>query len=253
MIELMYALIIGGFTGWLAGYMGSLMLTKRMALAGGALGHLTLPGITLALIYGFDVTLGALAFLILGITLIWFFEKKTKQPMEALTAVVFASSVAVAFLFLKQEQVVPALIGDVSKLTIDVVIATAFASIAIFLIVKRYLLKMTLINISRDLAISEGINVDKYNLLYLACVAVTVAIGVRIVGGLMTAAIVAIPAVASRIVSRTLKSYVYTSAFFGALACVAGILMNYATGLPAGPMIIISNAVIFFIAALKPS
>jgi ABC-type Mn2+/Zn2+ transport system permease subunit len=70
-----------------------------MALVAGPLGHLTLPGIALALIYGFDVSLGAFPFVILGIVLIWLFEMRTKLPMEALTAIVFSSGVALAFLF----------------------------------------------------------------------------------------------------------------------------------------------------------
>ena len=89
--------------GTVAGYLGTLMLSKRMSLVGGPLGHLTLPGITLALIYGFDVSIGAFAMLVLAIILIWLFEKRTKLPLETLTAVVFTSSVAIAFLFLPLE------------------------------------------------------------------------------------------------------------------------------------------------------
>jgi ABC-type Mn2+/Zn2+ transport system permease subunit len=76
------------------------MLGRRMALVAGPLGHLTLPGIAIALMYGFDITLGAFPFVILGILLIWLFEMRTKLPVEALTAVVFATGVAAAFLFL---------------------------------------------------------------------------------------------------------------------------------------------------------
>jgi len=96
----MLSLFTGVFIGGVAGYLGTLMVSKRMALVGGALGHLTLPGIALALIYGFDVSLGALPLVILGIVLIWLFEIRTHLSMEALTAVVFASGVAAAFLIL---------------------------------------------------------------------------------------------------------------------------------------------------------
>ena len=65
--HLMLALVLGFFVGGIAGYLGSLMLTKRMALVGGALGHLALPGVSLALLYHFDVGLGAFLFLFFGI------------------------------------------------------------------------------------------------------------------------------------------------------------------------------------------
>jgi len=84
-IQFFLSLICGVFIGGIAGFLGTLMLSKRMALVAGPLGHLTLPGVALALIYGFDVSLGAFPFVILGIILIWLFEIKTKLPMEALT------------------------------------------------------------------------------------------------------------------------------------------------------------------------
>jgi len=54
-------------------------------------------------------------------------------------------------------------------------------------------------SISEDLAqvsgISiSGISISKTNLVYLVCIALVVAIGVKVVGGLLTAALVAIPA-----------------------------------------------------------
>jgi ABC-type Mn2+/Zn2+ transport system permease subunit len=67
--QLLMSLISGIFIGGAAGYLGSLMLSRRMALVAGPLGHLTLPGIALALMYGFDVSLGAFPFVILGIFL----------------------------------------------------------------------------------------------------------------------------------------------------------------------------------------
>ena len=102
--QFLLSLVVGIFIGGIAGYLGSLMLSRRMALVAGPLGHLTLPGIALALMYGFDVSLGAFPFVIFGIILIWLFEMRTKLPMEALTAVVFASGVAITFLFLPIEQ-----------------------------------------------------------------------------------------------------------------------------------------------------
>ena len=115
-ISFLYASIIAASVGGVAGYIGSLMVTKRMALMGGALGHLALPGMALALYFGFDVSLGALAFLGIGIVIIWILEQQTKLPTEALTALVFASSLSIAFLFLPHEETEHALLGNISQI-----------------------------------------------------------------------------------------------------------------------------------------
>ncbi|MBD3231290.1 metal ABC transporter permease [Candidatus Dependentiae bacterium] len=246
-MQFFLALTMCFFIGSTAGYIGSLMLTKRMALMGGALGHLTLPGITLALLYNFDVSIGAFLFLILGIAAIWLFEQKTKLPTEALTAVVFATSIAISFIFLPQEKTVPALIGDISQISLNTTFITLILSIIIFLITRTIFSKIILISISTDVAKAEKINVKLYNFIYLFCIALTVALGVRIVGGLLTAALVAIPACISKNLSKNLFQYSYGALFFGGLSCITGSLMFKFTHISIGPLIIISSSFIFLI------
>jgi ABC-type Mn2+/Zn2+ transport system permease subunit len=233
-----------------SGYLGTLMLSKRMSLVGGPLGHLTLPGITLALLWGFDVSIGAFTILVLAIFLIWVFEKKTKLPLETLTAIVFSFSVAVSFLFLPEDQAVQALIGDISQLNWTTTSASLIFSFIIFLIVKKIYKKIVFITISEDLAKSENINVDRYTLIYLLAVALVIGLGIRIVGSLMTAAIVAIPAAASRNLALNMRQYAYGGAVAGGLAAISGITLFALFNIPAGPAVIISSAVIFVITAI---
>lgn len=182
-IQLILSLITGIFIGGVAGYLGSLMLSKRMALVAGPLGHLTLPGIALALVYGFDVSLGAFPLVILGVILIWLFEMRTKLPMEALTAIVFASGVALAFLFLPMEQAKTALVGDITSVDFWWTLISVIICLLLFITIKWIYPKMVLINISEELAKAQGINVKKFNLFYLFTIGIIVSLGVKLVGG----------------------------------------------------------------------
>lgn len=243
--QLLLSLITGIFVGAVAGYLGCLMLTKRMALVAGPLGHLTLPGIALGLIYGFDISLGAFPFVILGIVLIWIFELRTKLPTEALTAIVFAVGVAIAFLFLPIEQAEQALVGDVSQVRFLETIISVGLALMVFVLVKMIFSKMVLINISEDLAKSEGVDVKKYNFIYLFCVAIVVALGVKLVGGLLTAAMVAIPASTSRVLARTVRNYSILALSFGAASAAFGILLSNIVNFPAGPLIVLISGFCF--------
>jgi zinc transport system permease protein len=91
---------------------------------------------------------------------------------------------------------------------------------------------MTLMNISEDLAKSQKINVEKYNLFYLLLIALIVALGVKVVGGLLTAAIVAIPAVTSRNLAKTIAKYKFSALSFGILSSAFGIFLSQLTSLP---------------------
>jgi len=249
--EILLALILSGTIGAIAGYLGSLMLSKRMALMGGALGHLTLPGVSLALLYDFDVSVGATLFLALGVLIIWLLEQKTRLHLEALTAVVFSASLATAFLFLPQEEIDIALLGDVSQLTPVTVLVTVLISIALFFTVKNIYSSMVLASISSDLAQTSGVNLKLNNALYLLCIAVTVALGVRIVGGLMTAALLAIPACTAKNISSNLLQYTVISTIAGSLACVLGVIAYAILNIPAGPLIIIASALLFLASIFK--
>lgn len=251
------ALIMGAFIGGAAGYVGSLMVTKRMALAGGSLGHLTLPGVALGLIYGFDVSLGAFLFLALGISLIWVFRERTDIPMEALTGVVFASSLAIAFLFLPERHTVPALIGDISQISPFATLSTVGLSIAIFFMVWKIYPKMVLSSISEDVARSEGMDIGKNNFVYLLSIAIAVALGVRVVGSLLTAALVAIPASTSKNLSKNHFQYSYGSLVLGGLAGGLGVAIFKFTGSSIGPVdisspgpLIIIISATFFVASV---
>jgi ABC-type Mn2+/Zn2+ transport system permease subunit len=250
MEQLLLSLIAGIFIGGAAGYLGTLMLSRKMALVAGSLGHLTLPGIALALIYGFDVSLGAFPFVILGIVLIWLLEMRTKLPMEALTAVVFASGVSVAFLFLPIDQAETALVGDISKISFLGALVTSVLCLSLFLLIKKIYSKITLINISEDLAKSEGIEIRKYNLLYLLSIAIVVSLGAKVVGGLLTAALVAIPAATARNLSKNLFQFSLFGLLLGAASALLGIFLFEATGFPAGPMIVIVSTFFFLISII---
>ncbi len=245
--QLIYGLIAGISIGGVAGYLGSLMLQKRMSLAAGPLGHLAFPGVALAIIYGFDISLGAFPFIILGIVFIWLLENKTKIPTDALTAVVFASGVAVSFLFLPIQEAEEALVGNISSIGPLEATVSILLSVFVFGMIKMSIRKLTIISISEDLAQVEGINIKKYNFIFLLSIAIIVALGVKLVGALLTAALVSIPAATAKNVSWSMKSYASLSFFFGVLAPIFGIVLFELTGLPAGILIILTSASIFLV------
>jgi ABC-type Mn2+/Zn2+ transport system permease subunit len=113
--------------------------------------------------------------------------------------------------------------------------------------------QMTLINVSEDLAKSQGIKVKNYNFLYLLLIAVIVALGVKVVGSLLTAALVAIPASSTRNMSRNMLQYVFGATIVGIVSSFSGILLSEFTGFPAGPLIILVNAVVFLTSTILKS
>jgi len=250
MENFLFSLISGIFIGGATGYLGSLMLTKRMALVGDALGHVALPGMGLALLLGLDVSFGAFVFLLLGIFLIWLFEIRTSMPTEALVGVVFVASLAIGFLIVPEPELLEALFGDISEISFIMALASAIFSILIFLAINRIYPNMILANISDDLARSEGIKTKKQNFIYLLSIVAMVALGVKVVGSLLVGALVIIPAATARNLSKNLKQYYLGSIIFGVLSCFFGILLFKFIGFSAGPLIILTSTFFFLISLI---
>jgi len=251
--QFILGLITASFIGGVAGYLGSLMISKRMALVGGPLGHLALPGVALSLIYHYNIFLGALLSISLGALIIWWLKTKTKLSIEALTGLVFAAGVALGFLILPLSQAEEALIGDITKVNpIDTILAVILG-LVIFFVIKKIYQKMVLLEISEDLAKTEGVNVKRYNLIYLTSLALMVALEVKIVGILLTAALFIIPAASARNISTTLGQYGLFSLIIGMVSAILGMFLFKLTQVPAGPLIILVNTSVFIISIFLKS
>ncbi len=248
--QFILTIISGIFISGVAGYLGTLMLSKKMSVVAGPLAHLALPGVALALIYGFSISLGAFPFVILGAFLIWLLEKRTKLPMENLAAIIFASGVGTALLILPIDQAEEALVGNITGITLPETIVTIILSILVFYTIKKIYQKMMLMNIYEDLAAVEGVNISLYNLLYLLSIAIVVALGVYLVGGLITAALIAIPAASAKNVSKDLRFYKISAVALGIISAISGIFIARFINFPTGPLVIISGVVLFLFSVI---
>ncbi len=240
-------IVVSIFVGVAAGYVGSFMVLRRMALVGDALSHVALPGIAIALLYHFNPFLGAFSFLFVAVLAIWVIEEKTSLPTEALVGVFFTLSLALGALLVPEPELLEALFGDVS----DVVIGDAVLAVvlSVFLLIMAFRLRRDLLLgiVSRDLAESAKVNVGRSNLLFLLLVAVVVALGVKVVGTLLMGALVIVPAVAARNMSFQFRGFSLLSAVFGALSAAAGGGIAAVYGLPPGPIIVLVAAFFFFV------
>lgn len=239
------SLITAIFIGGAAGYIGSLMTTKKMSLVGDVLSHVALPGVGLATIFGINISLGALASLVIGVLIIWLLGFRTGLSAESLVGSVFVFSLAVGFLITPEEELLHALFGDISRVFISDAIAAIIASVGVFFAVRKIYPKMILAYISEDLALANKVKIQKYNLIYLLAIAAIVAFGIKVAGSLLTSALIIIPAVSARSFSRSMAQYAYSSMAVGALSSAAGVILAGYFGWAVGPVIILVNALIF--------
>ena len=243
--SLVLSLVLSMFVGLSSGYIGSLIVLKRMALVGDALSHVALPGFALGILFNFNPFIGAFAFLFASAVLTWYIERVAKLPAESIVGVLFVSALAIGILMIPQEGLLEALFGDLTKITTLGVVLAIATSFAVIYAMKVTYGRLVLVTISEELAVSRGVDVAKINLVYLLLVSLVVAIGVSVVGTLLVGALVVIPAAAAKIVSPNLSKYALLSSVFGLISASAGVISASYMNLPIGPLAILSGLTLF--------
>ena len=245
-------LIIGALIGIGAGYIGAFMILRRMALVGDALSHVALPGLAVALLFGFNSFLGAFTALFIAIVGIWILERKTNLPSETLVGIFFTTALALGILLTPQPELLEALFGDIGNVAhMDLYITLPIVALVI-IILKLISKPLTLSTISKELtqSMSMKIPVNAINFIFLALIAVIVALGIKVTGTLLMGALVIIPAAAARNISRTFSHYAFMSAVLGGITAIAGIAIAYHYNFAPGPFVVLSGGVLFLISLL---
>lgn len=248
-VPLIHSILIGLSVGIASGSIGAFIILRRMALVGDALSHVALPGIAIALIYSIDPFWGVFISLLGAVLIVWWLERKTNLPTEALVGLLFTASLAVGILLIPDTEIVESLFGEFPRLSFGwlsfFIGGAVLASILSFLFAREFLFSI----VSPDLARVGGVGKYYDLLLFLIFVSV-VALGIKLVGTLLMGALTIIPASIAKNVSRSMSGYMVSSALFGGAISVAGVLIAYSFGFLPGPTIILSGTTLFLLSLL---
>ncbi len=245
--EILLLLITGALVGAVSGYLGSFMVLKRMSLVGDALSHVALPGMAIALILNLNPTLGAFVVLTLAVIGVWYLSEKSEIYPEALVGVFFTASLAIGILITPEPELLEALFGNFEKINLLDGVIIAASSVLIFTGVSLISKKLLLGIVSEDLAKAEGIKMKSINLIYLLLVGFVVALGVKFVGTLLMGALVVVPAVAAKNLSKSIKSYQFYGSLLGVISVVLGLLISNYFHFSSGPIIVLVSIFIFLL------
>ena len=240
------SLLAGGVIGVGAALVGVFVVLRRIALTGDALSHVALPGIGLAVALGINPFFGALVFLLAGVLGIVLIERRTNLSVDAIVGVLFSASLAVGALASPSaESLMESLFGDVSRMSVaDFTLGFVFGLGTIVIVLVRFQ-DFTRMTLSGELAKSEGVAVERLELLLLLLLAIMVAVGIKTVGILLLGALIIIPAASAKNLATGMRSMTLLSTFFGLVTVVTGLVLARVLGASPGPLVVLSNTAVF--------
>ena len=243
------ALLAGAGVAATAGVLGCFIVWRRMAYFGDSVAHCALFGAAGGILIGAPVSAGMIAACVSLAALLAFLRHKRYAEMDVLLGIFAHSALAIGVLAIaaagKNLDLHSYLLGDilfVNDSEIFLVGVCAFLSLAFVAANWRALILMT---INEDLAASEGIRPLRVNMPLMMLAALTAAASVRVVGVLLTASLLIIPAATARRFASSPGGTAVAAAAFGVCAVFVGITFSLHFDAPAGPAIVAASAAIF--------
>jgi ABC-type Mn2+/Zn2+ transport system permease subunit len=234
-----------------AGLIGCFALVRRMTLAADALSHVALPGIGVALALHIHPIFGAGAMLMFGALLVWAVEDRSRLATETVIGVLFSTALAIGSLITSGEDLLEALLGQTSEVSVTETLAglIAAAMVMAFVLLRRNALLVSVV--SPDIARTAGINVRRLDLVYLLMFALTVALGLRYLGVLLMGSLIIIPAATAKRLSSNLSEMLTIAAVLAIIATVSGSYLAVWLHRETGPIIVSIAAAGFLLSLLR--
>lgn len=237
------------------GPLGAFVVWRRMAYFGDATSHAAILGVALALATDLPIGLGTLTIaLAMAVTVAslaargWAMD--TTLGVLAHSALAFGL-VAISFFPGVRTDLSAYLFGDilaVNRIELLTVWLGALAVLALLAWRWQALLTATL---SEDLAHAAGIRPDRERLVLVLALAVVVAVALKVVGALLIAAMLIIPAATARGFSRTPEAMALSAMGIGAVSGLGGLGLSLWQDTPAGPSIIVVAALLFAASSVR--
>lgn len=252
---LLRALLAGVGLTLATGPLGSFVVWRRMAYFGDATAHAAILGVALSFAFSLPLYAGILPVAVAVALMVSTLSGRGHEIDTALGVMAHSALalglVAVSFLPDVRVDLQSYLFGDILSVGwSDVVWVWAGSGAVLGLIVWRWSGLVTA-TVNEELAQASGVTPRHERLALMLALALTVALSIKIVGALLIAALLIIPAAAARSLSRTPEAMAGWAVGIGSLAVAAGLAGSLAYDTPAGPSIVVAAFALFLLSLVR--
>ncbi len=250
------AMLSALLVGLAAPAVGVFLVQRRLALMGDGLGHVALTGVALGFLLGTAPVLTAVVVATIGAVVVELVRQQGRTSGDVALALMFYGGIAGGVLLISlsdggtNANLLSYLFGSLTAVSPGdaVVIAVLTGGLLLALaVVGRQLFAVCH---DEEHAKVMGLPVRGLNLLLAVMAALTVTVGMRVVGLLLVSALMVVPVATAQQLVRGFRATVAVSLAVGVLAAVGGVLGSYYADTPPGALIVVLALAGFALAAL---
>ncbi len=249
------ALIVGTLVSLCAALLGVVLVLKHYTLIGHGLGEVGFAALALAMVLGLPPMAVAVPAVVgAAFFIMWYGQKKGVSgdvtigvmATAALSLGVILTSVVRGF----NVDVTSYMFGSVLAVSESDVPLSVGLSALVLLTYGLCFHKLFAVSYDDAFARAIGVPVDAYQFLISFLTAVTVVLGMRMMGSMLISSLIIVPALSARRLVRSFRAMVVLAAAISVVCFLMGIVVSCLTDLPAGASVVMVNLAALAVSAL---
>lgn len=245
-----HAFIAIFLVGIICGAMGVFVTLRGLAFMGDALAHAIFPGVVIAFIMGGNFLIGALIAAVIVSICIGGISQSGRINNDTAVGVLFvgAFSLGIALMSTQSGYVRDLnifLFGSILGVSSSDLMLTIIVGVIVLLAMLLFRRELTLISFDRTFSKSSGLNLWRYDQLFLILLAMAIVISLQTVGNVLVLAMLVTPAATARLLTNDLRTMVGISCTIGSITGLVGLYISYYEGVPSGAAVVLTSTVVF--------
>lgn len=249
------ALLAGLLVAATCPVIGIFLVLRRLSLIGDGLGHIAFAGVAAGFYTHIYPLVAALVFTLLGAAGIEWLRSRQRAYGDLALALFFYSGIAGGVVLSKLSgsfgaQLFGYLFGSISTISLEDVLLILVLSVAVIILVSLLYKELFALSFDEATARVSGIRIGALNMMLAIMTAVTVSVGMRVVGLLMVAALMVVPVATALQLGRGFRATLLWSVLFSVVSLTVGLATSYYQDLPPGGTIVLSAVGLFLLVML---
>lgn len=249
---LIRALVVGLLISLCAALLGVSLVLKRYAMIGDGLSHVGFGALALAAVMNWAPLAVAVPVVIIAAFFLLRISESRKLKGDSAIALISTSSLAIGVMAVSltsgmNTDVNNYLFGSILAMSdADVVLSVGLSVVVLILFLLCYS-RIFAVTFDESFARATGIHTGAYNVLIAVLTAVTIVLGMRMMGALLISALIIFPALSAMRVCKSFKSVIILAACISVFCFLVGLLVSYLFNTPTGATVVIADLVVFLL------
>ena len=235
-----------------AALLGVPLVLKRYSMIGDGLSHVSFGALSVALACGWAPLPVSIPVVIVAALGLLRMTERSRMGADAAIAVVSASSLAVGVIVTSlttgmTTDVDSYMFGSILAMDRADVALSAGLSAAVLLLFVLFYHKLFAITFDESFSRATGVRVGLYNTFLSVLTALTIVLGMRMMGAMLISSLVIFPALSAMRVEKSFRGVVVLAGVLSVLGFCAGLTGSYLLSTPVGASVVVVDLLIFLL------